>query len=54
MASFKLASQLKLLKLELKSTKDFSKKDSCSTFKENVLLEEEEEKMILNATKYVV
>ncbi|XP_020243973.1 malonyl-CoA decarboxylase, mitochondrial [Asparagus officinalis] len=46
----KLASQLKLAKLESDSAGDLSKKESCSTFKENILLQEEE-KAILDATK---
>lgn len=46
----KLASQLKLANLESECTEDLSKRESCSTFKENILLEEEE-KMILAATR---
>lgn len=48
----KLASQLKLAKLESQSTEDLSRKESCSTFIENILLEEEE-KTLLVATEYV-
>lgn len=48
----KLASQLKLAKLESESSEDMSKNESSSTFKENILLEEEE-RMIIDATGYV-